>query len=135
MNIGSVEKSSWSAGTTARTSIVWRKIRSDPPGTPLSKCTTRSIEFEKTFLTTLSGTFSPAIRAALTRASKASLAELAWMVQVIPHPALTARVSSKASAPRTSPTTMRSGLIASVTLTRSRRLISPVPSSEGGLAS
>src|SRR4029450_3179328 len=46
----------------------------------------------------------------------ASVALLAWMVQRNPQPALTARLSSNASAPRTSPTTMRSGRIASTNL-------------------
>ena len=49
-----------------------------------------------------------------------------------PGPALAARVSSNASAPRTSPTTMRSGRMASTTFTRSRRAISPDRSREGG---
>ena len=57
-----------------------------------SRWMTRSIEEAKTLRTTRSGIFSPAIKAALTRASRASGAELAWMVQARPHPALTARV-------------------------------------------
>jgi site-specific DNA recombinase len=39
--------------------------------------------------TTRSGTFSPAMRAAFTKASRASPAELAWIVQARPHPVLT----------------------------------------------
>jgi hypothetical protein len=51
--------------------------------------------------------------AALTSAFRTSRALLAWTVHKKPHPAFTARVSSNASAPRTSPTTIRSGRIAS----------------------
>ena len=80
-------------------------------------------------------TFSPAMSAALTNASSASDALLACTVQRNPQPAFTARLSSNASAPRTSPTTMRSGRIASTNFTRSRSAISPVPSSAGGRTS
>ena len=62
-------------------------------------------------------TFSPAISAAFTNACSASGALFACTVHTNPHPALTARVSSKASAPRTSPTTMRSGRIARTNFT------------------
>jgi hypothetical protein len=61
-------------------------------------------------------TFSRAISAAFTSACSASVALLAWMVQRNPQPALTALLSSNASAPRTSPTTMRSGRIARTNL-------------------
>lgn len=93
------EKSSWSEGTRDRISIVWRRML---PSLSISRSrwTTRSIDEANTFQTTRSGTFSPAIRAALTNAASASEAELAWTVATIPHPALTALVNSNASAPR-----------------------------------
>ena len=96
---------------------------------------TTSSDWEKTLRTMRSVTFSPAMSAAFTNASSASAALFAWTVQRKPHPALTARLSSNASAPRTSPTTIRSGRIARTNFTRSRRLISPVPSSAGGRTS
>jgi hypothetical protein len=80
-------------------------------------------------------TFSPAMSAAFTSAFTASRALLACTVQRKPHPALIARVSSNASAPRTSPTTIRSGRIARTNFTKSRRLISPVPSRPAGRTS
>jgi len=100
-----------------------------------STCTTRSSASLNTFCTIRSVTFSPAINAALTSAFDASVALFACTVHRNPHPALTARVSSKASAPRTSPTTILSGRIASVNFTRSRSVISPLPSSDGGRTS
>jgi hypothetical protein len=61
-------------------------------------------------------TFSPAIKAAFTGALSASGRYSREAVHKKPQPALTARLNSNASVPRTSPT-IRSGCIASARLT------------------
>ena len=79
---------------------------------------------------------SPAASASASTRAGTSAAELAWMVPEPPSwPVLRAASSSVTSAPRTSPTTSRSGRIRSAWRTRSRTVISPAVSMLGGRAS
>ena len=72
----------------------------------------------------------------VSRRSKASRAVLAWMVVMEPSwPVFMAWSMSMTSAPRTSPTTMRSGRMRRLLRTKSRRVISPLPSTLGGRVS
>ena len=121
-----------SVGTTAVISVTCRRV--DAGSRELRRrgrrARRRRAPREKTRRTIRSVTFSPAINAAFTSAFNASGPLFAWTVHMKPHPALIARVSSNASAPRTSPTTIRSGLMASanrfVTSRRITRSDAPV---------
>ena len=72
---------------------------------------------------------SPAVRPSASIRAGTSSAEFAW---IVPHPpswpVLSADSNSTISGPRTSPTTMRSGLIRSDWRTSSRIVIAPTPS-------
>ena len=81
----------------------------------------------------LIGSSMPAISTSISSRCRASRAELAWTVVSEPSwPVFIAWSMSSVSAPRTSPTMMRSGRIRSALRTRSRMRISPSPSTFGG---
>ena len=77
-------------------------------------------------------TFSPARRGRIESLSRASRAEFACTVAIPGTPALRATRRSRASGPRTSPTIRYSGRIRRDSRTRSRSVISPVPSAAAG---
>ena len=77
----------------------------------------------------------PAISTSVSRRAIASRGELACTVESEPSwPVFIACSMSRLSPPRTSPTTMRSGRMRSELRTRSRMVISPLPSMFGGRA-
>ena len=83
--------------------------------------------------TTECGSSTPAISASVSRRRSASSGEFAWTVESAPSwPVLSAVSRSSASAPRTSPITIRSGRIRSAFRSRSRIETSPLPSMLAG---
>ncbi len=79
------------------------------------------------------GRSKPAISTIVSMRLMASRGLLAWTVVIEPSwPVFMAWSMSSASAPRTSPTMMRSGRIRRAFLTRSRMATVPVPSADGG---
>ena len=83
-----------------------------------------------------SGMSMPAIRHSVSRRATVSLGVLAWTVVSEPSwPVFIAWSMSRASPPRHSPTTMRSGRMRRQFLTRRRIDTSPFPSALAGLAS
>ena len=83
-----------------------------------------------------SGRPEPASSTSVSSRASASCVPLAWIVDSEPScPVLSACSMSSASAPRTSPTTMRSGRIRSAARTSSRTATPPTPSAFGGRAS
>ena len=82
------------------------------------------------------GSPTSAIRANVSTRRSASSGEPAWTVESDPSwPVVIAASMSSASAPRTSPTTIRSGRIRSAFRTSARIVTSPRPSRLGGRAS
>src|SRR5581483_1782452 len=78
----------------------------------------------------------PAISTMVSMRASVSRGELEWTVVIDPSwPVFMAWSMSRASPPRHSPTTIRSGRIRSVLRTRSRMRTSPLPSMLGGRAS
>ena len=79
------------------------------------------------------GSPTPAISASVSSRASASAGELACTVESAPScPVLSAVSRSSASAPRTSPITIRSGRIRSALRSRSRIVTSPLPSTLAG---
>src|SRR6202162_233752 len=77
-----------------------------------------------------------AIITIVSRRDSASLAELEWMVDMLPSwPVFMACSMSRASAPRPSPTRIRSGRIRRLLRKSCRIVSSPLPSTLGGLCS
>src|SRR5713101_2948561 len=77
-----------------------------------------------------------AIITIVSRRDRASLAELEWIVDMLPScPVFMAWSMSRASAPRTSPTRMRSGRIRRLLRSSCRMVSSPLPSTLGGRCS
>ena len=75
----------------------------------------------------------PAIIVTVSRRDSESRGEFEWIVEIEPSwPVFMAWSMSRASPPRTSPTTMRSGRIRKALRTRSRIVTSPRPSMLGG---
>ena len=98
--------------------------------------TTRSIPRPSCSRIASCGSPRPAISASVSSRRRASSGELACTVESAPSwPVLSATSRSSASAPRTSPITIRSGRIRSALRSRSRIVTSPRPSTDAGRAS
>ena len=114
--------------TTSESSAACRA----PPGAR-SRCTTRSIASASCSRIASWGRPTPAISASVSIRRSASSARLACTVDSAPSwPVFSATSRSSASAPRTSPITIRSGRIRSALRSRSRIVTSPDPRSPAG---
>jgi len=118
-----------SPSTRPGTATISRTTRR--PSRSRAAWTTTSTDAATVGTTNLLPTFSPASSGRVHIFTIASRALLAWMLAMPGSPLLRARSRSRLSACRTSPTTMREGLIRNASLTRRRKGTSPVPSSEG----
>ena len=123
-------KRSWSVITSDSircTSVTWVTRRE--PSSRRSRWITRSSADEICWRIALIGRSIPAISTIVSIRASASRGELAWTVVSEPSwPVFIACSMSSASAPRTSPTMMRSGRMRSELRTSSRIGISPSPS-------
>ncbi len=130
------EKSSRAPGPPAtRTTSVTDSTTRAPSGSR-TWWTTRSSALATCSRTAECGSPTPAIRASVSIRRSASEGELACTVVSEPScPVLSAWSMSSASAPRTSPTTMRSGRIRSALRTSCLIVTSPRPSRLAGRAS
>ena len=120
-------------GSTAVISVTCRRTEPEPVAPSWrSTCTTTSSASENTRRTMPSVTFSPAISAAFTNASRLRARCSACTVHMKPHPALTARESSNASAPAHFTDHDPVGTHREHELHQVSQEISPVPSSPVG---
>jgi hypothetical protein len=104
-------------------------------GPPVSRCTctTTSIADENCCRTAFSGSSKPAIITIVSTRCTASRVLLACTVVIEPScPVFIACSMSSVSAPRHSPTTIRSGRIRKLLISKSRIVIRPLPSMFGG---
>ena len=103
------------------------------PSTSREMCTSRSKPPAICSRIALTGSSMPAISTSISSRCSASRAEFAWTVVSDPSwPVFIAWSMSSVSAPRTSPTMIRSGRMRSALRTRSRMRTSPSPSTFGG---
>ncbi|MNZ98405.1 hypothetical protein D3C78_1176870 [compost metagenome] len=106
------------------------------PSSWRSSCTTTSMAEAICWRSALIGKVAPVIATMFSIRPKASRGVLAWMVVSEPSwPVFIAASMSSASAPRTSPMTMRSGRMRRLLRTSSRWFTSPRPSMFGGRVS
>ena len=131
---GFARKMSWSVITSdsmRSTSVMW-EIRREP-STRRVICTSRSNALEICSRIARSGRSTPAVRTSVSSLDSASRGEFAWIVVSEPSwPVFMAWSMSSVSAPRTSPTMIRSGRMRREFRTSSRMRISPWPSMFGG---
>ena len=122
------------SGPRTRTPIVSTRRRTIPSTDRRPRCTTTS-----TALTSCAWTAAGVIPASAPRASNRATTSAAPLACSVPQPpswpVLSAASSSRTSAPRASPRTIRSGRIRSACRTNVVRVTSPAPSTFGGRAS